>query len=408
MTPTADISAKRIAAAIADAAERWSDADFPPRVRATDRIVERTGYSVPVVEYALDRLFFSFTRDALEATVRSELGSLEALDGFTARAGRPDAWAAPLGSVCIVSSRTTVGVALVPAVFALLAKNEVLVKDREDALVAAFFETLAQEHEAFRAAARAAAWSSGDEDAPALHGFDGVVAFGSDDTLKAIRNSLETAARFIGYGTRASAGYLTRESLVPGTPLDEIARGAARDLVLYESEGCLSLHVLFAERGGKTSPEQFAQMLARCVEQAAIEFPAGERSAAQAAGIAQFRDVSAFRAAVAGGAVYSDAGATYAVRAGHGANEAPPFLPRTIGIVAVDGPEDALTYLRRHALPLEGFALSDGRPDAMRAALASGAVRLTRFGELQHPPLGGDHGGRPRIAEFVRWIDRTL
>jgi hypothetical protein len=41
-------------------------------------------------------------------------------------------------------------------------------------------------------------------------------------------------------------------------------------------------------------------------------------------------------------------------------------------------------------------------------ALDAGAVRLTRFGELQHPPLGGDHGGRPRIAEFIRWIDKTL
>ena len=408
MTPTADISAKRIAGAIADAAERWSDADFPPRVRATDRIVERTGYSVPVVEYALDRLFFSFTRDALEATVRSELGSLEALDGFTARAGRPDAWAAPLGSVCIVSSRTTVGVALVPAVFALLAKNEVLVKDREDALVAAFFETLAREHEAFGAAARAAAWSSGDEDAPALGAFDGVVAFGSDDTLKAIRNSLEAGARFIGYGTRASAGYVTRESLASETAVEAIANGAARDLVLYESEGCLSLHVLFVERGGRLSPEDFAQILAARVERAAVEFPAGARSSAQAARVAQFRDVSAFRAAAGNGAVYSDTRASYAVRAGHSPAEPPPFLPRTIGLVAVDAPDEALTYVQRHALPLEGFALSDSRPDAVRAAVASGAVRLTRFGELQHPPLGGDHGGRPRIAEFVRWIDRTL
>jgi hypothetical protein len=34
------------------------------------------------------------------------------------------------------------------------------------------------------------------------------------------------------------------------------------------------------------------------------------------------------------------------------------------------------------------------------------AVRDAPLGTLQSPPLGGHHGGAPRIAEFVRWIDR--
>src|SRR6185437_11985623 len=173
---------RKIVRAIADAAERWSDADFPPRVRATERIVERTGYSIPVIEYALDRLFFSITQREIEAAIVTELGSLDILDGFSPRAGRPDAWAAPAGAACIISSRTTIGVAIVPAIFALCAKCDVLVKDREDALVAAFFETLAEELEPLAHAARASAWSSGDENAPGLSAFDAIVAFGDDAT----------------------------------------------------------------------------------------------------------------------------------------------------------------------------------------------------------------------------------
>src|SRR5579872_907973 len=242
VTALEHIPAEKIVRALADAAERWSDADFPPRVRITDRIAERTGYSVPVVEYALDRLFFPIRRANLESTIRSELGSLEILDDFTQRTGRPDAWAAPCGNVCIISSRTTIGVALVPAVFALCAKNDVLVKDREDALVHAFFETLAQELDAFADAARASTWASDDETAPELETFDAVAAFGSDDTLVAIRSALNPGARFIGYGSRASAGYVTREVLANRNAVTELCRGAARDLVLYETEGCLSLH----------------------------------------------------------------------------------------------------------------------------------------------------------------------
>jgi hypothetical protein len=26
---------------------------------------------------------------------------------------------------------------------------------------------------------------------------------------------------------------------------------------------------------------------------------------------------------------------------------------------------------------------------------------------MQDPPLSGHHGGRPRIADFVRWVDRA-
>jgi hypothetical protein len=38
-------------------------------------------------------------------------------------------------------------------------------------------------------------------------------------------------------------------------------------------------------------------------------------------------------------------------------------------------------------------------------AEALGAVRAAPLGTLQTPPLDGHHGGRPRIADFVRWID---
>jgi hypothetical protein len=408
MTALQAIPVRKIVTAIADAAQRWSNADFPPRVRTSEQIAQRTGYSVPIIEYALDRLFFSITPAELTAAIQGELGSLDVLDGFAQRGGKPDAYAAPLGTICIISSRTTIGVAVIPAIFALCAKCDVLVKDREDCLVQAFFETLREELDAFGSAARAQTWDSAHANPLDLRSFDAVIAFGSDDTLAAIAAQLSPHTRFIGYGSRASAGYVTRESLQAGVPLETLAMGAARDLVLYESEGCLCLHMLFVERGGPVSIDEFAKLLAAQVERAAVEFPIGERSAAQAAAIAQERNLAAFRAAVGNGGVYADANAGYAIIVEHPRSQPPRFLPRTIGLVAVDAPSEAVRYVREHRIPLEGFALSDSRADLVRAAVEAGAVRLTRFGELQHPPPAGDHGGRPRIAEYVRWIDRTL
>ncbi|MGZ3552879.1 MAG: acyl-CoA reductase [Vulcanimicrobiaceae bacterium] len=406
--PLRDLPARTILSAIGDTADRWSNADFPPRVRLLDGIAERTGYSIPVVEYALDQLFLSINEDALTDTIESELGSLDALDGFVEREGRPAAWARGLDNVCIISSRTTIGVAIPAAVFALCAKANVLVKDREDGLVAAFFTTLAEERDEFRDCARAEKWHSGDPGRD-LRRFDAVVAFGRTQTLAEIRNSLHPEARFIGYGSRATAGYVAREQLSNERAAREIAAGAARDLVLYDTEGCMSLHALFVERGGAVTPNEFARLLADEVERAAVEFPLGQREPAAGAPVAYARNLAAFRSAAGKGVVFADQTASYAIFLDPPAEEPPLFLPRALGIRSVDEPADALAYLRSHHVTLEAFALSDlPRPELIELAVQAGAVRIAHFGELQRPRLSGNHGGRPRITEFIRWIDNDL
>ncbi|HEY8314322.1 MAG TPA: acyl-CoA reductase [Candidatus Baltobacteraceae bacterium] len=403
-----EIPAHAIVRAVADAAQRWSDADFPPRVRLLDGIAQRTGYSVPVVEHALDQLFFSMSEPALRATIEGELGSLAALDGFVRREGRPRSWARGLERVAIISSRTTIGVAVAPAVFALCAKARVLVKDREDGLIGAFFATLAEELDDFREAARAQSWDS-NATAEDLRTFDAVVAFGRTQTLAEIRATVGPEMRFIAYGPRASAGYVAREQLCDEGSARAIAQGAARDLVLYDAEGCMSLHALFVESGGSVSPTEFGRLLAEQVERASIEFPLGERQPAAAASVANARNLAAFRSATGHGTVFADERATYALFLNPPFDEAPLFLPRSVGIHAVESPAGAAAYLRRHGIALEAFALHDKcRSDVVAMAVDSGAVRLAQFGELQRPPLSGDHGGRPRIADFIRWIDNDL
>ncbi|HTU81649.1 MAG TPA: acyl-CoA reductase, partial [Candidatus Acidoferrales bacterium] len=370
---------------------------------ALGRIAERTGYSLPVLEYALDRLFSSITQESLAAVLEDELGSLDCLDGFVARRGRPRAWARPIGSICIVSSRTTVGVALVPAVFALCAKCDILVKDREDALVGAFFATLAQELDEMTRAARCAVWEGESPPVP-LRDFAGVVAFGSDATLRAIAAQLNATARFAGYGAKASVGYVGRDALDRDAAIAAVCAGAARDLVLYDSEGCLSLHALFVQRGGRRSVAEFAAALARAVERAAIEFPASADRAESALRVAATRDLAAFRAAGGAGAVYADARATHCVVLDPPAAEPPAFLPRTIAVRAVDDAGEAAAYLARHDLAIEAVAVAGASDGVVAEMLPLGVSRIVRFGSLQAPPLGAFHGGRPRVAEFVAWI----
>jgi hypothetical protein len=393
--------ARSIIDAVAGAAAQWSDPDFLPRRDARDAAAARTGYSLPVVDFAFDRLFSSMRGAAIEAIINDELGSLDALDRFVPRPGRPAARALPVGRVCIISSRTTLGVAIVPAIFALCAKCPVLVKDREDQLVGAFFATLAQRLDDFRDAARAQSWK-GEDAAFDAGAFDAVVAFGADSTLARIAGGLPSSTRFIAYGTKASAGYVAREALASESEASRIASGAARDLVLYDSEGCLSLHALFVERGGRVSPIEFSAMFAAALERTALEFPLGSREPHAAARMAHARDLATFRAG--NSPVYSDAQCSYLATLDSPVDEPPAFLPRALAIHSIDAPAEAVAYLMRHRIWLEALAIAGRRDDIIDAALRLGIARITSFGDLQAPPLGDYHGGRPRIAEFVRWV----
>jgi acyl-CoA reductase-like NAD-dependent aldehyde dehydrogenase len=358
--------------AIAEAARRWSDRSFPPRVLAAQRISDRMAYSAPMVDFALDALFGSITEEGLRETIAAETGGVAT---------------EPLGSVAIISSRTTIGVAIVPAIFAIAAGCEVLVKDREDHLVAAFFATLREPVRLGRKrpargdrAFRAETWdgAGGVQD---LSRFDAVVAFGTTETLDAIQRQLPATTRFIAYGPKASIGYVSREHLSSEASVQRIAAGAARDLVLYEGEGCLSLRALFVERGAIISPERFAAFFASAIERAGMDFPLHTARTRDIVSRMNARDLAAFR----GTLLASDRDASYVLEAGE-PDRAPAFLPRVLALHAVTSHEEMDAYVARHRIPIE-----------LRAG--EGGVR---FGGMQTPPLGYRHGGRPRIAEFAR------
>ncbi len=398
----------RIVDAVADAARSWADADFPARVRATRELVRRTRYSEPVVDYALDRLFGGMRSEVLRATIEDELGSLAALEGFVARAGRPDVFFRGIRRSAIVASQTTIGVALPPLVFALCANSRVLVKDPGDSLVAEFVATLAQEQPELAARVAIETWDGADAavSRAKLATAGVVVAFGGDAALRAIREHLDPSARFVPFGHRTSVAYVAREALVSGAAAESVARNAALDALLYDGEGCLSLHALFVERGGAVDPPDFARRLARACDAVAVEFPAGP--ARPGAPFVAYRRAALFRAAQGSGAVYEGRNAAQLIVYDPPRDLPPPLLPRTLAVYPVANPAEALAFLEPHVLPLEGFARAeDTRADIMELALASGANRIAALGTLQDPPLGGEHGGEGRILPFVRAIYRT-
>lgn len=400
------LSAQRIIDVLDRGARAWSDRGSAARRDAARAVGGRTGYSDPVVDHALDTLFGTIRADELRATIASELGSVAALDRFIARSGRPDVRYVPFGRVAIVASDTTIGVAIAPLCFALCAGAHVSVKDRADELVRAYVETLAEIEPELGARVHTASWSSENDARSGAHVRDAavVVAFGGDAALAAIRRTLAPGARFVAYGHATSVGYVGREALASAPAAREIADAIVRDALLYDGDGCLSLHAVFVEGGGAIAPAAFARIVIAAADDFSLAFPAGTmRSAA----VASYRSSARFRAAQHVGELFESAVGPHLVAYDPPKSEPPPLLPNVLALVPVDAPAEAGAYLAHHALPLEGFALAAaGRADIDELALASGASRIATFGALQRPPLGGDHGGGSRILPFVRAVYR--
>jgi acyl-CoA reductase-like NAD-dependent aldehyde dehydrogenase len=394
------LGARDIVEAVAAAARLWRNRSYVPRRNACRDVAVRTGYAETIVEIAFDRLFTPLDAATIEAVIAAELGSVKVLGEFVAREGAGRVRALPLGRVCVVSSRTTIGVAVVPAIFALCAGCEVLVKDREDRLVSAFFETICEMRPELRDRAAAVFWN-GALDAVDLGTFDCVVAFGSNATLATIAHGLSWRTRFIPHGNAASAGYVASAALDDESAARAIAEGAAGDALLYDGEGCMSLHLLFVESGARISSAQFGELLRDAFAQTAARYPASTLPAVTAR-TALGRDEAMAQASERG--VFSDERASYLLVTGSSDDSPPLFVPRAMNLVTVDDPRQAAAYLRRHDITLEALAVCGPGSDVAEFAASCGVTRITRFGAMQAPPPGSPHGGRPQIAEFVRWI----
>ena len=317
------------------------------------------------------------------------------------------AYARGVERVIIVGSDTTIGVALVPALYALVAKCHVVVKDRNDHLIATFFETLVEEEPAFADAAQADVWHGGNDPREAMlfASADTIVVFGADATIEAVRLGANPAARVVSFGHRASAGYVLREDLLGD--ITALADRIARDALLYDGSGCMSLHLLFIESGGVLSPEDFTRVLGTALDRAAIEFPPSVLAAGRAASHAAARDLAAFRAASGTGIIVTAPAAQATLILDPPRDTPPPLAARIIPIFPVRDVAEAASYLRERRLPLEALALAEpGNYAAVsEAAHAGRAVRIARFGEMQSPPTGSHHGGESCIVPFIRWID---
>jgi hypothetical protein len=385
----------------------WLDPSSPERREAEASLPTETGLSAEMIRHTLPLIFQEYRAEHLEFLLRDELGDLHALDTFVpVPGGRRKAYGPNL--ITQVLAGNLPGAGLDGVIFALLVKSASLVKASSSAslLPLLFARSLARVDPDLGACLAVVTWPGGQavlEDI-AFSRADIVLASGADESLAAIRQRVR--GKFIGYGHKVSLGVIGKERL---SDAQDLAQRAACDVVLFDQQGCLSPQLVYVEEGGAVTPHEFAALLAQALERWQNILPRGRVTLEASAVIQRIRDEAEWQA-LAGKSValYTSPGGT----AWTVIYEADPlFVPSPLHRTVRVKPLASLAQLEvllapwRMYLEAVGIAFDAGRRLEVEERLGrSGVSRICPLGTMQTPPLNWRHGGRPRLAELVRWV----
>ena len=325
--------------------------------------------------------------------VGAELGHPGALDTFVPHGGAKARAFAP-GTILHVVSGNTPHAALQSLIGGLLLGSRNLVKLPRGGLAAVeqFLRALPGDLRALVEVSEElpdAWWSAA----------AAVVAYGSDETITALRARTPAGTIFVGHGHKISFGVVWND------PDLRSCAAAARDVSRFDQQGCLSPHMFYVRETCTGHARAYAEKLAAAMDSFNSEHPRGPLTTAERAEIADLRAAYRFRAA-----------GDLRVALWEGGGD----MDWTV--IYEEDPWFAASCLNRvvfiKPLPADlGAAVgpSAGRVGAIGLwpctdELADRFIHLrpSRFcplGRMQDPPWTWHNGGVARLASLVKWVD---
>jgi hypothetical protein len=438
---------------LARAGARLGDPRDPMRRQALELLPPTSGLSPAMATAVLDGMAVGWREGELRGLVEAELGCVDRLDGFIAPVGvqhgqaSPPPLCLPVGPrLCVqIVSGSVPGVGVSALVRSLLVKGPTLLKTgRGDVVLPVLFARALREVDPELADALAVIyWPGGSArlEEAAIGPADVVVAYGSDETVRAVRDRTPVTARFVAYHHRLSVGVVGREALAEHR-LDRTASEVARAVALFDQRGCVSPQVVWVEEGGGAvegalgaaggaegsagaggaegsagraevpaapSARVFARRLAGALQELEGRLPGGVLEVEEASAVQQLRGTAEIMAA-SGSAVEVIHGGGSSWTVVYEAETGPPQacvgrVVRVRPLASLDELPQVLEPVRHH-LQTVGTAGLGARADALAAELGRlGASRVVPFASVAFPPARWHHdGGRP-LGDLVRWVD---
>ena len=373
--------ARRVVEALTSTFDRWRERGFPARREATAKIAAESGWSAQLLDDSLDALLAPFSRDAL-ASFAPALHPRARMGGFIMPANVPGA-----GLHELVTTLISGGAAIVKT------------SNREQVFFHAFAEALRDVDPTVGSMLEVISFGREREDLTRLMSeeCDFIVALGDDATLE----RLAGRARVFGFGSRTSGAMI---SLAGPANFARLATALARDVTLFEQQGCLSPHHIFVEDAEGAQVRDFARWLADALNLLAAALPPARLSFDTAAAIRRVRErarwrgigahqVELFEGADIAWTVVLDPAERFTLSPGY----------RTVTVSSIRDAEDLGARLAPVAGRLEAFALAapgHSRPRMLDVLAGAGVTYVCEPGKMQSPPLNWPHGA----GEFLDFI----
>ena len=372
----------RVADVLSRAVALWRERNYPRRRDAIAQIARQAGYSVALLDESLDALLKPFSNTGLS--------SLAAKVSRSGRADRPKL----LG---FIMAGNVAGAGLHEIAIGMIAGAGLLIKtaSTEPVFFDQFARTLAELDR--EAASRIAVfnWSRERADLTAAMAANcaRVIAYGDDATIEWLRD-------VIGFGSRVSGAVVAPNALVPER-IDGFAAALARDAVLFEQLGCLSLHHVFVVSRSAGAARDFAARIASALARLGDSIPPAKIPLRDAAEILGVRERARWRR-IAGEAIELFEGPrlewTVVFEPESMGDRSFMVSPgfRTVHVSCLRSENEMRAIFAAASGRIEAVAVAGDEVETRRISTmldALGVSYIAAPGEMQSPPLFWRHGG---------------
>lgn len=401
-----------------EAGRRLGDPSHPIRKQALERLPELVGFSQPMVAAALDTLCDILDGQNLLRRLDCDLGEASCLDFFTYHQ-RFEGYirALPRGVVAHIAAGNVFVGALDSLVQGIITKNANILKmSSDDTFFPLLFARLIAECDPEGVVTGSFALLPFKGGRQELEGLiktrcDVVIVYGGQDAVAAYREGLGPKTKLVEYGPKYSLVVVTAEELARRGQ-QEVARAVARDASMWEQSACSSPHAVYVcageEKASRELARQFAQALARAMEEFAREYPHGKILVDEQVEITRERELAKVAQTLGEGELIIPARErqdwTVIVEYDPIFHVSPHH--RTVFVKPLARLEDLGAVLAPYGEFLQSVALVATPSQALALARELGwlgADRFTEPGQMSRRKHGSPHDGTRGTAELVRW-----